>query len=329
MQTDNVILETRSRFPALAGAEFRVAPIEKGGSGRKFYRIESPTNDSMIVIKYSPERPENLRFVEIAQWLAKSGVAVPGIYFHDPAEGLVWMQDLGEKDLWSLHAASVDERRAAYRCALEAVAVLHVDATAEFHREPLALEIEFDEQLYLWEQGYFFDHCLGGAFGLDADQRARYASLPALTGMATDLAQRDRTLVHRDFQSQNVMLRDGQAWLIDFQGMRPGLPHYDLASLLYDPYVDLTAQDREVLLAEYKKLIRQRGGHIDEDFDAVFARCAVQRLMQALGAYGFLGLQCGRREFLMHIPAARRSLREVAARVDGLDEFVCLLESLD
>jgi len=328
MQTDAVILETKSRFPSLEGQEVQVAPIEKGGSGRKFYRIQTGQNESMIVVKYTPQRPENLRYVEIAQMLAGAGVRVPAIYFHDQNEGLIWMQDLGEHDLWSMRNAPREERRAAYRLALDAVATLHVDATMAFESSPLALEMEFDEQLYLWEQGYFFEHCLGGIFGMEHGQVQRYASLPALIEMAGTLATETRTLVHRDFQSQNVMLRDGDAWLIDFQGMRPGLPHYDLASLLYDPYVDLDPLDREVLLADYKAMIRARGGVIGESFDFIFARCAMQRLMQALGAYGFLGLKCGRSEFLMHVPSARRSLREVAARVDGMDEFVSLLEKL-
>lgn len=328
MQTDVVIHETRFRFPALAGAEFHVAPIEKGGSGRKFYRIQSGNHDSMIVVKYTPQRAENLRYVEIAQMLATAGVPVPAIYFHDAEEGLIWMQDLGEQDLWSLRDVTHQDRRAAYRLALESIALLHVDATRAFKTSPLALEMEFDQQLYLWEQGYFFEHCLGGVFELNAENIHRYSQLPALAAMAVDLSNEERTLVHRDFQSQNVMLREGQAWLIDFQGMRPGLPHYDIASLLYDPYVDLNSEDREILLADYKSMIRLKGGQIAANFDEIYARCAMQRLMQALGAYGFLGLKCGRSEFLMHVPAARRSLREVAARVDGMDEFVSLLEKL-
>jgi len=328
MQTDAVILETKSRFPALAEVEVHVAPIEKGGSGRKFYRIQSGRSESMIVVKYTPQRPENLRYVEIAEMLAGAGVPVPAIYFHDKNEGLIWMQDLGELDLWAMRNAPCEERRSAYRLAMGAVATLHVEATRAFEASPLSLEMEFDEQLYLWEQGYFFEHCLGGIFGMERSQVERYASLPALGEMAGTLAGESRTLVHRDFQSQNVMLSNGIAWLIDFQGMRPGLPHYDLASLLYDPYVDLDAADREVLLGDYKAMIRARGGEIGEQFDFIFARCAMQRLMQALGAYGFLGLKCGRSEFLMHVPSARKSLREVAAQVDGMDEFVSLLEKL-
>ncbi|HST29416.1 MAG TPA: phosphotransferase, partial [Chthoniobacterales bacterium] len=140
--------------------------------------------------------------------------------------------------------------------------------------------------------------------------------------IAEDLAQRPRVLVHRDFQSQNILMRNGQAHLIDFQGMRPGLAQYDLASLLYDPYVDLTVVERNELLEHYC------GKKPDGDFLRTLRLCAMQRLMQALGAYGFLGLVKGHQHFLQHIPKAVNSLREVVAEIDGLELFKNLLSEL-
>jgi aminoglycoside/choline kinase family phosphotransferase len=121
--------------------------------------------------------------------------------------------------------------------------------------------------------------------------------------------------VHRDFQSQNILVRNGQAYLIDFQGMRPGLAHYDLASLLFDPYVDLSSAERDELLAYYC------GENPSPDFLDTLRLCAMQRLMQALGAYGFLGLVKDHKHFLQYIPKAVRSLREVVVEIDGLDLF--------
>jgi len=122
-------------------------------------------------------------------------------------------------------------------------------------------------------------------------------------------------LVHRDFQSQNILIRNGQAHLIDFQGMRPGLAHYDLASLLFDPYVDLSEAERDELLEHYC------GEKPGSEFLTTLRLCAMQRLMQALGAYGFLGLVKDHKHFLQHIPKAVLSLHEVVARIDGLDLF--------
>jgi aminoglycoside/choline kinase family phosphotransferase len=328
MLPSNVINQTIERFPAYAAEDFEVRALEKGGSDRKFYRIRCVDGSSMIVVRYSGQKEENRHYVEIAQFLAEAGVSVPRIHFHDPVEGLIWMQDLGGEDLWTFREAFWDERRPLYESALLEVGRLHTAATRGMGRAGLTLEREFSEQLYLWEQNYFFENCLRAHFGLEEATVRRYASLPALVNLAAGLSVLPRVLVHRDFQSQNVMIQGGAAWLIDFQGMRPGLAQYDVASLLFDPYVELTGGERQSLLEYYKRTACGAGLEIAADFDDVFYQCALQRLMQALGAYGFLGLHKGRQDFLAHIPAARRSLREVAAHIDGLDEFVALLDGL-
>lgn len=322
-----VIDHTMENFPGYEPGDFEVTIVEKGGSDRKFYRIRA-ADRSMILVKYSGHKEENRHYVDIARFLAASGVQVPHIYLHDPAEGLIWMQDLGETDLWSRRQDPWGSRRPLYESALIEVFKMHSAASRKLEGSGLTLEREFNEQLYLWEQGYFFEHCLGNYFKLGADQVHRLSRLAALLGAATRLATLPRVLVHRDFQSQNILIREGTAWLIDFQGMRPGLAAYDVASLLLDPYVSLASSERQELLGFYQRLARRSGVELPADFEEIFHWCALQRLMQALGAYGFLGLQKGRADFLAHIPAARKLLRETAAQLDGLDEFIRVLDSL-
>src|SRR4030095_8688724 len=155
------------------------------------------------------------------------------------------------------------------------------------------LSAEFNSELYLWEQNYFFENCLDRIFKIDEAKLAQLASLPALQEIAHRLASFTRVLVHRDFQSQNIIIRNSQAHLIDFQGMRPGLAEYDLASLVYDPYVDLPESERMALITYYRSRQLENGVSINGDFDLKLRLCAMQRLMQALGAYGFLGLVRG------------------------------------
>ena len=134
--------------------------------------------------------------------------------------------------------------------------------------------------------------------------------------------------MHRDFQSQNIIIRNGQAYLIDFQGMRPGLAEYDLASLLYDPYVDLPESERAELTAYYRGRQRENGVAINGDFGIKLRLCAMQRLVQALGAYGFLGLVKGHKHFLKHVAAAMQSLQPTVAKIDGLTELEKTLRQL-
>jgi aminoglycoside/choline kinase family phosphotransferase len=111
------------------------------------------------------------------------------------------------------------------------------------------------------------------------------------------------------------MMVQGEAYLIDFQGMREGSAFYDLGSLLYDPYVPFTPEQRLELLRYYYDLDGSSSLPW-RTFQARFHEGAVQRLMQALGAYGFLGLKRGKETFLGHIPAGLANLRE-AARAAG------------
>jgi hypothetical protein len=131
--------------------------------------------------------------------------------------------------------------------------------------------------------------------------------------------------VHRDFQSQNTIIRNAQAYLIDFQGMRPGLAEYDLASLIYDPYIELSHDERAELIAYYRARQLANGIVADGEFDLKLCLCAMQRLMQALGAYGFLGLVKGHKHFLQYIPGAMRTLRDSLSHIDGLEPLAACI----
>ncbi len=282
----------------------------------------------MIIVRYSGYREENKHYVDIAQFLAASGVNVPRIYLHDPAEGLIFMEDLGELDLWHWRDQPWTVRRPLYQSALDQIALLHTSATQRFPGSGLRLENEFAEQLYLWEQNYFFEHCLGKYFSVPQSDLHGLQTLPGLNAAASRLASLPRVLVHRDFQSQNVLTIQGKAWLIDFQGMRPGLAEYDLASLLYDPYVDLSSEERGELTAYYRMRSQAAGSGAPSSDQEILDLCAMQRLMQALGAYGFLGLEKQRSEFLEHIPVAGKSLSVVLDRIEGMQTLGNLLATL-
>ena len=328
MRTDLLVRRTRLHFPRLDVAEIKIAPINKGGSDRKFYRIHCSPDQTLILVKYNLEREENRHYVQIANFLDEHGIRVPKIYFHDPTEGLIWIEDLGESDLYSYRHDSWLVRRAFYESALDQIATLHSLPESVCVEIKEHLPAEFNAALYVWEQNYFFENCLGRYFGVDNVKLGSLATLPALNQIAEDLARLPRVLVHRDFQSQNIIMRNSLAYLIDFQGMRPGLAEYDLASLLYDPYVDLTEVERAKLIAYYREQQIKNGITVNGEFDSKLRHCAMQRLMQALGAYGFLGLVKGHKHFLKHLPAAMKSLRSIVADLTGLDELERTLTEL-
>ena len=327
MLPEILIDQTISRFPRVTRAEIKIQPLEKGGSDRKYYRIRMSASDSLILVKYGDQRDENRHYVSIARFLDDEGVRVPRIFFHDEVEGLIWMEDLGEIDLWEHRNEPWSRLSRLYQGALDQASQLHGRAHLSRERNDLQLQKEFNSELYLWEQNYFFDNCVERYFKIDSTIVDLHRRCTLLTNIAVELATLPRVFVHRDFQSQNIMIKDDQAYLIDFQGLRPGLAQYDLASLLYDPYVSLSEAQRGELLDYYLEKHGHDGAG-NADFRRVFDLCAMQRLMQALGAYGFLGLVKERLEFLNHIPAAVASLKIVLSRLPELRSLSALLDTL-
>src|SRR5204863_122900 len=169
-------------------------PIEKGGSDRKFYRIDCAADQKLILVKYNLDREENRHYVNIAQFLDTHGIRVPKIYSHDPVEGLIWIEDLGEQDLYSYRHESWLVRRAFYESALDQIATLHALPESVCVEIKEHLPAEFNAELYRWEQNYFFRNCLGRYFNIDKAELAALAALAPLKEIAKWLASFPRAV---------------------------------------------------------------------------------------------------------------------------------------
>ena len=325
MSDSELLALTRSflpEWPEPTGLE----AILKGGSDRSFYRVQfaGPTEAGIILMQYTMARPDNPRFVPATHRLAGLGVNVPRIFAHDEERMCVWVEDLGSEDLHAHRGESWDDRRPLYEATLREAAKLHtVDAAALSEQDIAEMELCFDERLYEWEQNYFLTHYVQSFLGRDISGEDFAAAREALIDLRQYLATLPRGLVHRDFQSQNVIIRNADAWLIDYQGVRPGLAEYDLASLLLDPYVDLQEEEREALLEWY-------AAHTGRDLTLLketYLLCAAQRLMQALGAYANLSRNLNKPHFEQHIPVAVARLAQVCAAHPRLTPLAGLFAS--
>jgi len=324
MSLERLIDQTRERFPSYTNSHVEILPLEKGGSDRQYYRIRFSADHSLILVKYNHEKPENARFVPIAIFLNGIGVNAPSIYYHDHDQALIWMEDLGEDDLWNQRNESWSVRKPLYESTLNQVASLH--RADPMLGETLPLQHGFDAALYRWEQNYCLENCLERYFQLPASEVDLLRKNPVFHELAEQLASYPKVLIHRDCQSQNIIIRNDDVYLIDFQGLRLGLPQYDLASLLFDPYVTLSQKERDHLLRYYFE--RNGNGWAYADFERICRQCAIQRLMQALGAYGVIGLVRGKTEYLHYVHPAIKTLIEVAYLEDNFNFFAEFLSRL-
>lgn len=298
MSADAILACVRIYLDIDPSVPVSMTPIKKGASGRTIVRVLTPGRDPFIGIHWKPERPDSENFVPVGRFLKKCKLRVPEIYYENRNKRVALVQDLGDTDLLSLKDRPFAERKAYYRSALEQIDQLF------YARPPKELELMpgFDEATYRWEQEYFMEHLVEDYLGMDSAPLKHSAELLAL---AKGMGASAKHLVHRDFQSQNIMLHDDESWLIDFQGLRRGRQEYDLASLLYDPYMDHSEEDREAILDLWEQISEDRPA------ERTLRDCATQRLMQALGAYGNLVENKGEEWYQEHIPTAARLLQEV------------------
>lgn len=118
-------------------------------------------------------------------------------------------------------------------------------------------------------------------------------------------------LIHRDFQSRNIMIHEGKPYLIDFQGARFGPPTYDLASLVIDPYVNIPINYQFYLIKEYFISIKRFLPYCWEEFLQLFWKTALCRNMQILGAFSFLSIKKNKPFFRKFIPHALAQLQKI------------------
>jgi NDP-sugar pyrophosphorylase family protein/aminoglycoside/choline kinase family phosphotransferase len=282
-------------------------PLPPRGSARTFTRLRCGARCAMLV-RHSLERAENGLYAAHARFLRQHGVRVPGVLLDLPEANACVMEDAGDVCLQDRVPAWPKARvAAAYHDVLADVIALHTRATRAARRAGITLCPPFSRKLYDWEQNLFHEQFL--VRHVRPTPALAEAIGRELRTVIPPLLRVPQTLVHRDLQSSNVLMQGGHPVLIDFQGMRLGAPAYDVASLLCDPYVGLPASLRQALLTHYVECAPE-GRRVAETFDVA----SVERLVQALGAFGRLGAMAPTRHFLRHIPAAVRELLQACGR---------------
>ena len=296
-------------------ADFKLEPIKKGGSDRQFFRVTLLHQDSFIFMHYGDEVEENAHWAGINKFMSSLGMYVPRIIAQDIARHFLLIEDLGNVDLWSQRSLPWKERRDYYFQALTQIYRLH-----SFDLKSIPADVKLCEsygpRLYKWEHDYFLENLVGEVCKIKLSSSDAAKLTKELDALSARLQKIEPCLIHRDFQSQNIMIKNERPVLIDFQGMRKGCLFYDLGSLICDPYVTFTAEERNELISFYYELMGP--AYSRDEFVNNFWEASAQRLMQALGAYGFLGLKKNKPAFLKHINNGLTNLLIVVNQTPGL-----------
>lgn len=268
-----------------------VTAIASDGSTRRFWRFAM--GDGQFCIAVAPktisavELAEAKSAWEIGKHLFAQKTAVPEIYGWAEEYGLLLLEDLGDQRLHDLGMkASKEELLGQYKKTLAELTKMQILGGQGFCGKWCWDSPVYDKKLMLEkESGYFLEAFWQGFLGQSIPQGVKEEFV--------DLAEKaDRiaatSFLHRDFQSRNIMIKDGAIRVIDFQGGRFGPLGYDLASLLIDPYVGLSAELQECLLDFYIKETQCYINLEESSFRKEYSLLALQRNLQIVGAFSFL-----------------------------------------
>ncbi|RJR18756.1 MAG: hypothetical protein C4581_06075 [Nitrospiraceae bacterium] len=300
--------------------------IGSGGSDRRYYRT-SRENKSVVLMQCKADDPDYERQIEYTKYFLKHTLPVPGLIEMDRERKNALIEDAGDISLYSWLKCPRDRMAIEniYRKVIDIIVLLHTDVTEDVSACPLLAGRTFDYEHFRWETEYFIKRFVEGVRNISIKNHS--ALDEELHQLAVKADALPKTVVHRDFQSQNIMVIKGRELrLIDYQGARLGPPAYDVASMLWDPYYRIEDGIREQLLDYYIVNMNSRSsGKFDEvNFHSSLVICRLQRHMQALGAYGFLSLVKGKSYFQKYMPEGVRLLKEDVCNVK--EEFPELYE---
>ncbi|MEW6408750.1 MAG: phosphotransferase, partial [Nitrospirota bacterium] len=299
--------------------------IGTGGSDRKYYRVKRD-KESVVLMECRSDDSDFGRHVEYTRFFQKYSIPVPRLIEVDYTEKKALFEDLGDISLytWLRCPRKQEEIEKIYMGVIDTLISLHTIVTKYVSECPLLQSRVFDYEHLRWETGYFIERFVKGIRNIDPeplpcrqDRLVSGKDIIALEDefhrLAIKVDSFPKTVIHRDFQSQNIMIKKSNIiGVVDYQGARIGPPAYDLVSILWDPYYRLEDILGERLIDYY---IRGIKGILGEEFSGkefkkTLLPCRLQRHMQALGAYGFLSRVKGKKYFLKYVPEGLNLLKE-------------------
>jgi len=324
------------RLSELFSARFGAPPasideLRAHGSDRRLYRLRSPEGRTAIGVE-NADLGENAAFVSFSRHFRSVGLPMPEIYADDRPAGVYLEEDLGDTTLFDFlqreRGAAPDipaQVAAVYEQAVKLLPVIQIKAARGLDYSLCYPRGAFDRRSMMWDLNYFKYYFLKLA-QIPFHEQKLENDFDALCGFLLQ-AERDFFL-YRDFQSRNIMVRDGQPCFIDYQGGRRGSLHYDLASLLLDAKANLPFAFRDHLKQVYLAAAAQLTDVEPRRFEKYFRAFSLIRILQAMGAYGFRGFYERKAQFLQSVPYAIRNLEHLLQDGELPVELPVLWEAL-
>jgi aminoglycoside/choline kinase family phosphotransferase len=281
-------------------------PLSSHGSDRIIIRLRSSDGRSTVGI-INNHIEENNAFIGFTGHFRNHKLNVPEIYGVSEDRRSYIMEDLGNATLLKRISDKFEKEEInLYEQALSELLKFQITAgkTVDFN-----LCYQFDEfggENIDYDLKYFTDRFLKVFYKEELDLEKLSRDLELIKNTILELPR--EYFLYRDFQSRNIMIKNEKLYFIDYQSGRRGALQYDVASLLYDAKADLPQEIRGQLIDYYVKEAAKYVRINKKDFEHYLRFFALVRILQAMGAYGYLGIVKGKKQFLDSIPYALNNI---------------------
>ncbi|PWT96097.1 MAG: hypothetical protein C5B52_16445 [Bacteroidetes bacterium] len=283
--------------------------LQQAGSNRQYLRVVA--NSGSYIVTNNPNNvPENNAFVEFARHFNTKRLAVPEILHVDREKKKYIQSDLGDLSLFDLiqKFGYTEEVKNWYKKSFNALAKLQVEGGKNLNYNNCIATRSFDKQAIYSDLLYFLYYFVR-ALDLPYDKNLLLNDFELLSSYL--MQEEAKYFMHRDCQSRNIMIKDGNVFFIDFQGGMQGALQYDLASMLWQARAALPHDWKDELAEYYFEEVNKLLDYSlsKKDFLDSYDGFVLIRMLQTLGAYGFRGLFERKSHFISSIPYALRQLR--------------------
>lgn len=328
--TDNISVLERLFEEHFEVKPENITPLPVSGSDRRYYRIQA--GDISAIGTFNEHVAENNSYFYFTDLFRKHEIKVPEVYRVGDAKKYYLQEDLGGTSLFDklMEEGHTDEVKEYYQKAVEQLVKVQWLAGRECNYDQCFASKKFDEKAIMADLLYF-KYYFADLQKINYDKNALAEELESLS---RDLGRTEPlAFMYRDFQSRNIMLKDGEVYFIDYQGGMQGPPQYDLASLLWQAKAQLPDAWKEDLLNKYVAAMEElKISRVDEiHFRRGYLQFVLLRMLQVLGAYGFRGLLENKPHFKSSIGPALKNLYafiDENTQIPAYSELRALLEKI-
>lgn len=288
-----------------------IEPLAGAGSNRNYYRLKG---NPQVIGVYGTSKAENRAFLYMAQHFEAKGLPVPHVYAQTDDAMAYLQEDLGDISLFQAigHGRTTgtfsNEEKSLLKQTIRLLPRIQFEGAEDMDFSVCYPQAEFNRRSILWDLNYF-KYCFLKATGIDFQENLLEDDFENMTQVL--LADTFSTFMYRDFQSRNVMIREGKPYFIDFQGGRKGPVYYDVASFLWQAKARFPQHLREELIHDYLDALHAYCPMPESYFREQLRQFVLFRTLQVLGAYGFRGYFEQKPHFLQSIPYAIENLDQL------------------